>query len=158
MNDRIASYLDEIFDWVNQYNSLCMTHLLWDPMVKTTWGWILLQGTAYNFLVSSVGRYLLSHFFFLLLSICTTSRCLFSSNCFLFLLFSVFYLVHNHTFHKRTFHATKFGNYQNFFLFIFLMVQLSANEKPLFKWSSIEVLFDLCTQQKTSFANFFANS
>ena len=31
MNERIASYLDEIFDKVNQY-------LLWDPMSKTTCG------------------------------------------------------------------------------------------------------------------------
>ena len=46
MNDRLASYLDEIFDYVNQYNNFYTTYLLWDPIAKTTWGWILPQGTV----------------------------------------------------------------------------------------------------------------
>ena len=46
MNDRLASYLDEEFYLVNHYNGFFMTHLLWNPMAKATWGRIHLQGTV----------------------------------------------------------------------------------------------------------------
>ena len=45
MNDRLPSYLVEI-DKGNQHNGFCMTHFLWDPMVKQQWGQILLQCTV----------------------------------------------------------------------------------------------------------------
>ena len=44
MNDHLVAYLDE----QNQHNGFWMIHLLWGPMVKTTRGWILLQGTVAN--------------------------------------------------------------------------------------------------------------
>ena len=38
MNDKSASCLDETINEVNQHNGFCMTHLLWDPMVKKQGG------------------------------------------------------------------------------------------------------------------------
>ena len=46
IDDRIASYLHETFDIVNQHNCFHMPHLLWDPFVETKRGWTLLQGTV----------------------------------------------------------------------------------------------------------------
>ena len=53
MNDRLASYSDVKFHQGSQHNSFCMTHLLWDPMVKEG-GATLLLSTVCNYLMKNL--------------------------------------------------------------------------------------------------------
>ena len=59
MNAGTASYYDEIFNSLSQHYGFRMTHLLWDPMVKTTWVPILLQGTVKDAAVECFAYYCL---------------------------------------------------------------------------------------------------
>ena len=47
MNYRITSHLDETYNKVHHRNGFCMTCILCNPMIKTTWGRILLQDTVF---------------------------------------------------------------------------------------------------------------
>ena len=47
-NDQFVSYLDKTFYQVKQHYGFSITHLLWDPMLKTARGLILLQSTVHD--------------------------------------------------------------------------------------------------------------